>query len=292
MRAAHAALILGIVGGLWLASSAFSARATPAPMTVAAALALDEDGLDIDARRSEAVAVLVARCMQGRGFVWKPWVEPPPTVPDADLEPVAWAERWGFGVSTFAGRLPEAQAQDPNLTALAGLPLADRTRYRNALYGTRESDPGCLRSGNDAVFGLRDRLLTPLRAALADLDARINADPGALDAVAAWRACVAPIAGNDLPERRSFAERLIARFDGQVQGLGATPASMVGLFALQTEERRVAAILAGCEAAFARTRDAVATPFEAAFVAQHRDGLARIGAAIRDAEAALPTLPP
>src|SRR4029453_12641471 len=115
----------------------------------------------MDAPRSEAVGVLVARCMQAQGFAWDPWVEPPPAVPDPDLEPVAWAERWGFGVSTFVGRLPEAQAADPNLTALAGLPLPDRTRLRNALYGPRESDPGCLRSANDAVFGLRDRLLTP-----------------------------------------------------------------------------------------------------------------------------------
>jgi hypothetical protein len=67
---------------------------------------------------------------------------------------------------------------------------------------------------------------------------------------------------------------------------------MAGLFALQTDERRVAAILAGCEAAFARIREPVAAPFEAAFVAHHRDALASVGAAIRDAEAALPTLPP
>ena len=292
MRAAYAALILGIVGGLWLASSALSAGATPAPLTVAAALALDEDGLDIDARRSEAVGVLVARCMQAHGFAWEPWVEPPPTVLDAELEPVAWAERWGFGVSTFVGRLPEAHAQDPNLTALADRPRADRTRLRNALYGTGEGDPGCLGSANDAVFALRDRLLTPLRPMLADLDARIAADPGTLHAVDSWRACVAPIAGDDVPERRSFAERLIARFDAQVQGLGATPASMAGLLALQTDERRVAATVASCEAAFARAREEVAAPFEAAFVAQHRDGLASVGAAIRDAEAALPTLPP
>jgi hypothetical protein len=261
-------------------------------MTVVAALGLDDDGRDIDARRSEAVAVLVARCMQAHGFMWEPWVEPPPTVPDADLEPIEWAERWGFGVSTFVGRLPETQARDPNRIGLASLPLAHQKRFRNTLYGTGESDPGCLRSANDAVYGLRDRLLSPLRPALADLDARIAADPGAVRALDAWRACVASIAGGVVPERPAFAQRLIARFDARVQGLGSTPASMAGLFALQTDERRVAAILAGCEAAFARIREQVAAPFEAAFVAHHRDGLASVGAAIRDAEAALPTLQP
>jgi hypothetical protein len=36
----------------------------------------------------------------------------------------------------------------------------------------------------------------------------------------------------------------------------------------------------------------VAAPFEAAFVTRHREELTRIGTAIRDAEAALPTMPP
>ena len=67
---------------------------------------------------------------------------------------------------------------------------------------------------------------------------------------------------------------------------------VVGLVALQVEERRVATVLARCDADYQRARAAVAAPFEAAFVARHRRMLEAVGAAIRSAEAALPTLSP
>lgn len=292
MRAGYAALILGVVGGLWLASRTLSVSPTPPPATVAATLALDVKGSDIDARRSEAVAVLITRCMWARGIAWEPWVEPGPSVPDAGLEPVTWAERWGFGVSTTLGLRAVATPADPNLSAVEALPSDGQARYRDALYGTSESDAGCQRTANDAVYGLRERLIGPLRPALTDLDARIAADQGAIQAVEAWRACVSPIAGRVIPERRTLAGQLIAGFDTRAQAFSATPTTTAGLVALQAEERRVAAILARCEARFADARAAVAAPFEAAFVAEHRDELMRIGASIRDAEAALPTLPP
>ena len=285
-------LILGILGGVWLASAALSAGAARRPMTVATSLALDVDGVDIDRRRSEAVAVLVARCMQRHGFPWRPWIDAPPAIPDADLAPVAWAERWGFGVSTMIGRAPRVSPPDPDLAALAALPPAKGARARDALYGAGDGDAGCKGSANDAVHGLRDRLLAPLRPALTDLAARIAADHLAVQAADAWRACVRPIADGDVPERPTFAERLIARFSAEVQRLAASPAAMAGLSALQADERRVATALARCETAFAETRAAVAAPHESDFVARHRDELVAIGAAIRDAEAALPTLPP
>ena len=291
MRAAYAALILGIVGGLWLASRVLSADVAPASTTVAGTLALDVDGIDLDGRRSEAVAVLVARCMNARGLAWRPWIETAPSVPDAELEPVAWAERWGFGVSTTLGRRISPPA-DRNLTAVDAMPADMQARYRDALYGTAPGDPGCQRSANDTVYGLRERFLAPLRHALTDLDAGIAADPRAIQAVDAWRLCVAPIAGPDRPERRTFAQQLIARFQARVDAIGTTPAGMAEQLALQTDERRVAATLARCEARFAESRASVAAPFEAAFVTRHREELTRIGTAIRDAEAALPTMPP
>jgi hypothetical protein len=172
------------------------------------------------------------------------------------------------------------------------MPADMQARYRDALYGTAADDPGCQRSANDTVYGLRERFLAPLRHALTDLDAGIAADPRAIQAVDAWRLCVAPIAGPDRPERRTLAQQLIARFQARVDAIGTTPAGMAEQLALQTDERRVAATLARCEARFAESRASVAAPFEAAFVTRHREELTRIGTAIRDAEAALPTMPP
>ena len=292
MRAAYAALILGMVGGLWLASRVLTADVAPASTTVAGTLALDVDGIDLDKRRSEAVALLVARCMNARGLAWQPWIETAPSVPDAELEPVAWAERWGFGVSTTLGRPRISPPADRNLTAVDAMPADMQARYRDALYGTAADDPGCQRSANDTVYGLRERFLAPLRHALTDLDAGIAADPRAIHAVDEWRLCVAPIAGPDRPERRTLAQQLIARFQARVDAIGTTPAGMAEQLALQTDERRVAATLARCEARFAESRASVAAPFEAAFVTRHREELTRIGTAIRDAEAALPTMPP
>ena len=286
------ALILGIVGGLWLASRAMSSGGVPPPTTVAGALALDTDGSDLDARRSEAFAVLVAHCMQANGLEWEPWVEPSPSVPDAHLAPIAWAERWGFGVSTTVGRSQSPPPDDPNLARIATSSGDLQTRYRVTLYGTSDGDPGCQRAANDAVYGLRERVLAPLRAALTDLDVRIAKDKGAIGAVDGWRSCVAPIAADGHPDRRTLTQRLIERFSAQVERLGQTPRSMAGLLAVQADERRVASTLARCEGAFADARSVVAAPFEAAFVAEHREELIQTGAAIRHAEAALPTIPP
>ncbi len=292
MRAAYAALILGVVSGMWLAGQALTVAGDPAPATVADALGLEPAQVDIDARRAEAVAVLLARCMTGRGLAWTPWVEAAPDVPDADLDPVAWARRWGFGISTAVGRPTDAAARDPNRVAMDALPAAERDRYRSALAGTSTSDAGCQRPANDAVYGLRDRLLAPLQPALKDLDARIAADPGARGAVDAWRRCVLPVAGPAAPDRATLVPGLMGAFVARLEQLGPGAPPMAGLLALQAEERRVAVTVARCDVAFADARAAVAATYERAFIAEHGDDLRRIGAAIRDAEADLPTLPP
>jgi hypothetical protein len=292
VRAAYGALILGLAGGLWLAGQALSITTGPVPTTVADALGLDRVEVDIDARRSEAVAVLVARCMAAHGLPWEPRIEPPAAVPDPDLEPIAWAERWGFGISTLVGRHMAEAPHDPERVSIETLPREDRDGYRAALSGTGPTDVGCQRAATDAVYGLRDRLLAPLKPGLTDLDGRIAADGAARQAVEAWRRCVAPIADGRTPERRTFATTLVQGFVTRSAMLGLGPPGATGRLALQVEERRVAATLARCEAAFVKARADVAGPYEAAFVAQHGAELERIGAAIRDAEAALPTMPP
>lgn len=292
MRAAYAALILGVVGGFILATGVLSGRVGSRPATVASALAIDVPGVDLDRRRAEAVAVLVARCMTRQGFSWVPWVEPPPPLPDPDLPPVVWAERWGFGIATTAGRPLPVSAADPNLARLSRIGPDERDAMSRALYGSGGGAIGCQAGATDEVYGLRRRLMAPLAPALTALEARIATDAAADGVLAAWRACVEPVAGDVEVDRAHLAGVLMARVSERMDALGSTPRAVVNLAGIQAEERHAATLLARCDAEFSADRAEVAAPHEAAFVDQHRGVLDRIGATIRDAEAALPTLPP
>lgn len=291
MRAGLAALVLGIAGGLAIATGVLSMRGAPAPTTVAEALALDGGGPDLDRRRADAVAILVSACMRRHGWSWKPWPEPPMALPDASMDPVSWADRWGFGVTTGAAAASAPAPIDPNLSSLARLAPDDRDRMRVALFGDG-SRGGCQAQATSEVYGLRERLLAPIRPALEDLDRRIAADPAAATVQARWRACVGPIAGGLPLDRRTLAASLVERFAARVASFGTVPAAIAGRAALQVEERRVAASLARCETAYETDRANVAAPHEAAFVLEQRAALEAVGRTIRAAEAALPTLPP
>ena len=291
MRAAYAALILGLLSGFILATGVLSDGVGGRATTVAAALAIDVPGVDVDRRRAEAVAVLVARCMARHGSAWIPWVAPPPALPDPDLGPVDWAERWGFGISTTVGLPQPAVEGDPNLARLGSIGPDERDAMRRALYGSGR-DPGCQASATTEIYGLRERLMAPLRPALDGLEARIAADPRADEALATWRGCVEPVAAGLLLDQRRLPTALMASVSDRLGALATTPVAIAGLAAIQAQERRVATVLAGCDAAFSDARTTVAAPYEAAFVAEHREALGRTGAAIREAEAALPTMPP
>ncbi len=290
MRAAYTALVLGIVCGLGLATSVLSGRPDAVPGTVAGALAADVPGIDMDRRRAEAVAALVAACMTDHGVDWEPWVEPPPSVPDADLPPIHWAARWGFGVSTSAGQTATVTPVDPNLRRQGVAPPDVRDTYRRALHGEGGA-VGCQAAATTEVYGLRERLLAPMRPALLELDRRIAADPSARHLLASWQACVGSVAPDLPPDRRTLAAQLIETYGSRTASLGSGTRSIAALAALQADERRVAGVLAQCDAAYDAERAVVAAPHEAAFVAANLPALERIGAAIRAAEAALPTVP-
>jgi hypothetical protein len=286
VRAAYAALILGVVAGAALATGVLSGRGDPGPTTVAGILALDEPGIDRDRRRADAVAMLAGRCMLTRGHAWTPWPEPPPPIPDAELDAIGWAERWGFGVSTMVGRPVASASVDPNLRTIAAMAPDGREAYREALDGPH----GCRTDATDRVYGLRERALSPIRASLLDLDARIAASDAAERATGRWRDCVRPLAdgdGHDV-QRRTLPTELRDRFARRLAALARIP----GLVALQVEERRVAAALARCDIEYDAARALAAAPFEAAYVAERRAALEAISAEIRAGEAALPSLPP
>jgi hypothetical protein len=250
-------------------------------------LGLGAPGAELDARRAAAVAVLTAACMRHRGLSWQPVPDPLPAIPDPELDPVAWADRWGFGVSTIPAH-PAGTPDDPNLVAIAKLPDGQRSRYRVALHGSA-GRPGCQEAARESIYGLRDRLLRPLRVDLDVLETAVAADPGLARAVAIWRGCVGRVASGLPLDRRSLPSALLQRFAAMV---GDVEPGSPRLGAIQEDERRVAGVLARCEAMYADTRTLIAARHETAFVATHEAALRAVGAAIRAAEAALPTLPP
>ncbi|HEY3163809.1 MAG TPA: hypothetical protein VGJ71_05580, partial [Candidatus Limnocylindrales bacterium] len=89
--------------------------------------------------------------------------------------------------------------------------------------------------------------------------------------------------------RRSLPRALLPRFAPRAAGV--EPGSS-RLRDIQEDERRVAGVLARCEETYTDARKRIAARYEAAFVAAHEAVLRSVGAAIRAAEAALPTLPP
>jgi hypothetical protein len=204
---------------------------------------------------------------------------------------VAWADRWGFGVATLVGEGPasgptEAASPSPVPPSTED---ADTSAVRRALIGG-PGKPGCRRTATETVYGLRDRLLRPLRSELDALQRAVEADVGLGHALTAWRTCVAPVSDGLTLDRRSLPSALIRRSADRLAGLRSGDPE--ALRRLQAAERREAGIAARCEVAYTTARTAVAGPYEARFVARHRASLEAIGRAISAAEAALPTLPP
>jgi hypothetical protein len=286
VRAGYAAVALAVVLVTLIGSAAMSAGPAP-PSTLAAALRLDTPGSgdSLDRRREAAIAARTADCMAALGLVYEPVPAPPPRIPDAELDPVAWSARWGFGVTTSAAWSPEPAHQDPNATYAAALPPALRDRYRAALYGDA-AGPGCIAVSTDRVLGLRARVLAPLRPDLKALQRAVEADPAVRAATTTWRRCIVRATGIADPERASLGARLIEGFAAR----GATPG--IALSTLQAEERRVATAVARCESEFSAARMRAAVPHETRFVRRHWPQLRAIGQVIRDAEEALPTVPP
>jgi hypothetical protein len=137
-------------------------------------------------------------------------------------------------------------------------------------------------------MGLRDRLLAPLREELDALRRTVDADPAVLAASQTWRRCVATGTGVSDPDRATLGPRLVEHYAARV----AAGVRGIGLVLLQAEERTVASAVARCDLAFSEARTRAGTPYEARFVRRHGPRLRAIGAAIRDLEAALPTIPP
>jgi hypothetical protein len=287
---ALAVLVAALLGGLagWLGGP----EPGPGPIAVALGLA-GREAPDLERRRAQAVADATASCMAAQGLSYPAVAAAAPTIPDAELGPLDWAARWGFGVSTSVGAPVAAADRDPAAAWLAALDARKRTTFARALYGDG-SVPGCQAAATDAVYGLRTRALAPIAADLAQVETAIDADRATVAVRSRWQACVAglvtelgatatPLARSTLPGL------LLARFAERTDAVRTDPSALAGL---QEAERRTAVTMARCEAAFARERARVAERHEAAYVARHGAELARVASIIAAAEAAYPSVAP
>lgn len=283
-----------LTGGLWLACAAGLTLAvggalepTPAPTTIEAALGGPADpaaAAVLERRRATAVESLTLDCMTRAGLPYMPVSDPIPVVPDADLAPIAWAERWGFGVSTAVGTatdeaLPGA-AGDPNLDRVTAMSEADRVTYLAALFG-RPGRPGCRAIAEDRVRGSRARRLATLEPAMEALRAAVAADPRAIQATEAWRRCLGT-AGISADDRQTTVASLVEAIAARVRT--AAPESIPGI---QAEERRLAVAVARCETAYGETMAPVQATHERPFVIVHGGELEAIRIALSADDAAL-----
>jgi hypothetical protein len=285
LRAGYLAFVSSLVGTALVALLLLAPP--PPPRTIVDALAAPLDDA-LAQRRIWAVEATTQACMVALGLPYTPRSDPEPAIPDAHLDPVAWAERWGFGIATSVGKTTPLVAPDPDADYLAGLHGSARARYVAALYGDGTGRGGCHGSAIDAVHGLRDRELAALRGPLADLERAIAVDPARSTAMAAWAACIRALGIPDT-HRATLIGRMRASFtDRAARALSDRQL----LDAVAEDERRVAAGIARCEADHVAQMAIVVAPHEARFVARHRALLARIGDRIRAVEAAYPVSPP
>ena len=243
---------------------------------------------DLDRRRAIAVAMRTATCMHARGFAYAAWLEPPPDIPDAGLAPAAWAARWGFGMATGLDRAVTPMPVDPNLERIATDAAGRRREFLDALFGT-DGASGCHGTASDAVYGLRERELAPLREPLRRLAEAIQSDARVIEAADRWRACVQaalPSAAGELdlgdPGRP---DAVIAWFAEGTNGLAVGSRARARL---ADAERHVAVALVGCGETWSSARAVASRGHERAFVRRHAAQLAAIGARIRAEEAAYP----
>ena len=291
MRAGYLAVVLALAGTVAIGIvTGWTSPRGPDPGPVAAALGFGgADAPDLERRRGAAVTEAIRRCMDARGFPDVVVTEPPPAIPDPDLDPVAWAARWGFGVSTAVGIATPAPVADPLMASLARLGARDRSAVLRALDGD-PTQRGCRAIATDAVYGLRERLLDQLRGALTGLQGAIEADPAMAAVRDRWRQCVDEVPATlGAPGLATDRDRLLAAaLEAVAASVKRAGSDAAALADVQRRERAAATRIARCEAAFATDRAAVARPHEAAFVARHWSVLGAIARRIRAVEASWP----
>jgi len=156
--------------------------------------------------------VLAGRCMTDRGFDFAVDAAPPDVEAGADDSPygrddVAWAAQHGYGIGDPAA--PAGEHADPNHAYVEALSTRRQQEFTAALFGTRDdavttktvdgltlstNRTGCLADARRALYGGDLDRWFRLDVWVDDLNqlivARVHADPGYQQALAAWRECL------------------------------------------------------------------------------------------------------
>jgi len=226
-----------------------------------------------------AVEELVAECMAGHGFEYRP-VPPEQRLAGTfagayALEPAEFAQRYGYGVTTLRGAAGGEPPADPNQEIRDRLGPERLRDYERAMWGAG-TDPGCQQRAGTAVYGDqtgRDAGFARFQELLdqiGELYRQIEADPRLAQASADWSACMAgagyPGFADPADARQSVFDRL-----GQVQRAGQPSPDPAELAGIGDYERALAPVDLACrEEHVDRPRWQVTVERESEFIAAHR----------------------
>lgn len=124
--------------------------------------------------REDEVERRVAACMADRGFTYVPVIgRSPASIPPGTGGPEpdtrAWAQRWGYGITTAPPAVctgGEAGGSDPNAAVVQALDPATRRDYERALYG-RALEDGATDPDSESADGDGDLASNRVSAAAA-----------------------------------------------------------------------------------------------------------------------------
>lgn len=211
--------------GLLTLGACSGGPATPSPTDAAVTRTtgpLDEffGGPDADlsaeemAAQERKVQESVVACMAAEGFEYRPYVMTAPSstaYPDADTR--AFAEKYGYGISTFATDPdPTVQPTDPNQAIVEAMSDAEREAYEAALYGAPvyaiesgaaeptamptpdPEDLGCFGKAQQEIYGAGQvwtNEFDDLFNRMSELYEKVDDDPAVAQALDRWTACMA-----------------------------------------------------------------------------------------------------
>ena len=269
-------LVMAVVLAALAAAGAIVLRPPAAASPSLAYFLVNDDPAVVDRRvriQWDLTERLVRECMAAAGLSYVALPLPTATDADAALSPRDRVAKDGFGATTRLDP-PELAEADPNMSYLEGLTPARQEAYRAAFFGDdTPAQPGCQRTAQTAVHGLRATAIGAIDDLVDELAAAKARDPLVQRGEVAWRACAraaglpvsrqdAQAMGHDL-----FAARL-AQVDGASGGEAADR-----LAALQDEERRVALAIHACDEAFAHDTQPPAAAVERDWATRHADRL-------------------